>query len=122
MRKHNMMHRDLKPQNLLISNDVPKAYPKPLGGSSSGNNLVGLAKADSKGAAAEDLSLTQFGTVVQPPILKIADFGFARHIGPQSLVATLCGSPLYMVRRFPRLILFPLSKRLYLLLRSSSGA
>jgi serine/threonine-protein kinase ULK/ATG1 len=29
--------------------------------------------------------------------LKIADFGFARFIEPQSVASTLCGSPLYMV-------------------------
>jgi serine/threonine protein kinase len=30
-------------------------------------------------------------------VLKIADFGFARYIHQESLAATLCGSPLYMV-------------------------
>lgn len=30
------------------------------------------------------------------PTLKIADFGFARHLESQSLAETLCGSPLYM--------------------------
>jgi serine/threonine protein kinase len=35
----------------------------------------------------------------QPPTmfaLKIADFGFARHLQSTSLAETLCGSPLYM--------------------------
>jgi serine/threonine-protein kinase ULK/ATG1 len=48
------MQRDLKPQNLLLS----------------------------------DSSST--------PLLKIADFGFARSLAPQGLAETLCGSPLYM--------------------------
>jgi hypothetical protein len=30
-------------------------------------------------------------------ILKIADFGFARHLGGVDLAETMCGSPLYMV-------------------------
>jgi serine/threonine protein kinase len=30
------------------------------------------------------------------PLLKIADFGFARSLQPQTLADTLCGSPLYM--------------------------
>jgi serine/threonine-protein kinase ULK/ATG1 len=30
------------------------------------------------------------------PLLKIADFGFARSLAPQGLAETLCGSPLYM--------------------------
>ena len=29
-------------------------------------------------------------------VLKIADFGFARHLQPHGLADTLCGSPLYM--------------------------
>lgn len=49
-----LLQRDLKPQNLLLS----------------------------------DSSST--------PLLKIADFGFARSLAPQGLAETLCGSPLYM--------------------------
>eukprot|EP01083_Nonionella_stella_P062681 162986_1 len=56
VRNRNLIHRDLKPQNLLLSEGP-------------------------------DGSLAT---------LKIADFGFARYIQPESLAATLCGSPLYM--------------------------
>lgn len=55
---NNLIHRDLKPQNLLLQQ----------------NETNGL-------------------------ILKIADFGFARYVEPSDLAETLCGSPLYMVRR-----------------------
>ncbi len=34
-------------------------------------------------------------------VLKLADFGFARHLGSTSLAQTRCGTPLYMVRIFP---------------------
>ena len=54
--KQRLVHRDVKPQNLLLSSRV------------------------------EDPSC----------ILKVADFGFARALGPQLLAETLCGSPLYM--------------------------
>ncbi|CAE7398531.1 ATG1B [Symbiodinium pilosum] len=50
----NVLHRDLKPQNILLS----------------------------------DSSMD--------PVLKIADFGFARALPPQDMAATVCGSPLYM--------------------------
>ena len=49
-----MLQRDLKPQNLLLSDHTPQA------------------------------------------VLKIADFGFARHLQQHQLADTLCGSPLYM--------------------------
>ena len=53
---HNLIHRDLKPQNLLLtSNEASSAQ------------------------------------------LKIADFGFARHLATAAMAETLCGSPLYMV-------------------------
>ena len=34
---------------------------------------------------------------VQEIMVKIADFGFARHLSRDDMAATLCGSPLYMV-------------------------
>ncbi|KAL4168017.1 hypothetical protein KRP22_011424 [Phytophthora ramorum] len=52
--QHNLIHRDLKPQNLLLVEDSPTSA------------------------------------------LKIADFGFARHLASTSMAETLCGSPLYM--------------------------
>ncbi|KAG0177747.1 Serine/threonine-protein kinase [Apophysomyces sp. BC1021] len=59
LRSQNLVHRDIKPQNLLL---VP---PK--------DNATDAI-----------------------PILKVADFGFARVLPSASLADTLCGSPLYM--------------------------
>ncbi|KAI7899255.1 kinase-like domain-containing protein [Cokeromyces recurvatus] len=56
LRSQNLIHRDIKPQNLLLS-------------------------------PSDDIDL---------PILKVADFGFARFLPNASLADTLCGSPLYM--------------------------
>lgn len=64
LRHKNLIHRDIKPQNLLLTPASPEEMSRghPLG----------------------------------VPILKVADFGFARSL-PQALLAeTLCGSPLYM--------------------------
>lgn len=52
--KYCALQRDLKPQNLLLSE------------------------------------------AARQPLVKIADFGFARDLQPQRLADTLCGSPLYM--------------------------
>ncbi|CEP19209.1 hypothetical protein [Parasitella parasitica] len=58
LRSQNLIHRDIKPQNLLLTP----------------SNTHG-----------DDL-----------PVLKVADFGFARFLPNASLADTLCGSPLYM--------------------------
>eukprot|EP01088_Endostelium_zonatum_P016358 TRINITY_DN439_c1_g1_i1.p1 TRINITY_DN439_c1_g1~~TRINITY_DN439_c1_g1_i1.p1 ORF type:complete len:610 (-),score=176.21 TRINITY_DN439_c1_g1_i1:20-1849(-) len=44
----------------------------------------------------QNLLLTPSSTHPSIPTLKIADFGFARFMDPESVAATLCGSPLYM--------------------------
>ncbi|KAL0945932.1 hypothetical protein HGRIS_012213 [Hohenbuehelia grisea] len=64
MRQRNLIHRDIKPQNLLLNPASPEELARghPLG----------------------------------VPILKIADFGFARFLPSTMMAETLCGSPLYM--------------------------
>ncbi|KAH6903283.1 other/ULK/ULK protein kinase [Coprinopsis sp. MPI-PUGE-AT-0042] len=64
LRHRNLIHRDIKPQNLLLNPAPPEELARghPLG----------------------------------VPILKVADFGFARSLPNAMLAETLCGSPLYM--------------------------
>lgn len=69
LRDANLVHRDIKPQNLLL------CYP-----SHSQQQFVDL----------------KYAGMWELPILKIADFGFARILPNTSLLETLCGSPLYM--------------------------
>ncbi|AOW04633.1 Serine/threonine-protein kinase ATG1 [Yarrowia lipolytica] len=69
LRQKNLVHRDIKPQNLLLC-------PPSLSEMDAQNaNLYGRWEL---------------------PILKIADFGFARILPASALAETLCGSPLYM--------------------------
>ncbi|KAI5118367.1 hypothetical protein M0805_004339 [Coniferiporia weirii] len=64
LRSRNLIHRDIKPQNLLL-----------------------------KPASPEELAR---GHPLGVPILKVADFGFARMLPNAMMAETLCGSPLYM--------------------------
>jgi serine/threonine-protein kinase ULK/ATG1 len=74
-----LIHRDIKPQNLLLTGLLP------------------LDEVDDPGktlAMEEERQRVNFPT--DQFALKIADFGFARHLQTQSLAETLCGSPIYM--------------------------
>lgn len=69
LRTKSLVHRDIKPQNLLLCPPVHSKKEFEEG------NFVGLWEL---------------------PVLKIADFGFARFLPSTSMAETLCGSPLYM--------------------------
>lgn len=74
-----LIHRDIKPQNLLLTGPLPL------------EELNDPAKMDIHEQMRQQANYpsAQFA-------LKIADFGFARHLQTASLAETLCGSPLYM--------------------------
>ncbi|KAI8936113.1 Serine/threonine-protein kinase [Plenodomus lindquistii] len=82
IRSKNYIHRDLKPQNLLLN-------PSSMFYSQSGT-------LERMPLAASANSLIPATGIESLPMLKIADFGFARILPTTSLAETLCGSPLYM--------------------------
>lgn len=69
LRSKSLVHRDIKPQNLLL---CPPVHSK------------------------HDFVDANYVGLWELPILKIADFGFARFLPSTSMAETLCGSPLYM--------------------------
>ena len=81
LRLKNFIHRDVKPQNLLLD-------PSPL--------YYKYAKPEHIPFAAHERSMVPAAGIESLPTLKLADFGFARSLPSTSLAETLCGSPLYM--------------------------
>ncbi|KAL2271888.1 hypothetical protein VTJ83DRAFT_1259 [Remersonia thermophila] len=81
LRNSNLIHRDVKPQNLLL---LPSPQYRE-------NN-----KLHKQILSASHDSLTPAAGLPSLPMLKLADFGFARVLPSTTLAETLCGSPLYM--------------------------
>ena len=81
LRERDLIHRDVKPQNLLLD-PSPQFYARV------GHERVPYAVHERSFVPATGLNSL--------PTLKLADFGFARSLPQSAMAETLCGSPLYM--------------------------
>jgi serine/threonine-protein kinase ULK/ATG1 len=81
MREKALLHRDIKPQNLLLV--PPRSWYETQG-------------ASRPPVMADEIANIPIAGIQSLPLLKIADFGFARFLPSLELAETLCGSPLYM--------------------------
>jgi calcium/calmodulin-dependent protein kinase I len=102
-----IVHRDLKPENILLS--VPPDPPAQANRLRHSNGSMAAAPAEKSknggrsGASPDnsglgDIPLTPSGTPPPPrapPILKLADLGFAKRVPPDGL-STSCGTPSYV--------------------------
>ncbi|KNE63775.1 ULK/ULK protein kinase [Allomyces macrogynus ATCC 38327] len=104
LHRHSLMHRDLKPQNLLLTPPVlPSAARAAAAGFSplfpvTAQHAARFLSPEDLDDASDTASVTTaLQLLPRLPDVKLADFGFARYLPtPTSLAETLCGSPLYM--------------------------
>ena len=81
LRERDLIHRDVKPQNLLLD-PSPQFYSR--------------VSPERVPYAVHERSFVPATGLNSLPTLKLADFGFARSLPQTSMAETLCGSPLYM--------------------------
>ena len=107
LRARRLLHRDLKPHNLLLSYASQPPPPTALGTAAAAAAGAGAQAATATAATANAAAAAACAApgAAHGARLLIADFGLARALEPSQMARTVCGSPLYMapevLRRCP---------------------
>lgn len=91
-----ILHRDLKPQNILLSHPEGRRSSSINTSVKIGN--IHLYHQPGSGWCTSFCSNQPLSVFLVDFLQSSADFGFARHLQTNAMAATLCGSPMYMVR------------------------